>query len=459
MSPVITATPAQKSRPRASAAQGSALTQLQDGQPAAGSVGLGNVAYFSFALPASGRRNVTVRTAATLGTAQIFVTAAYDPLCRPGAGVTCAPLPVPGSPSTYSWASSRDGGVTGSGAVTIGASDPLLPPNATARGALFTIGVVGGLFAPLNLFSIVAATAEVVTALVPGQASLGNTVAAGSNAHFSIYMGDLTQVLIVAVSVLQGSVVFVAASPWRPLPSCSAPRTCNATWTSVVAAQPTNALRIYAPKSPTIGPCLGPYVVSGGPWPCVASRDWLLGQYGIGVFGVTDSVYSITAYTSSAYQNLDSGVPQPGMTAPGCPAVFLYNVARGGNSLPDKRFVVASDVQPLVFYIRSCQRSRCTAADQTPSPTNYQDSGSVASGQTIDLCVTPPPPLPTYLSDSARPLVPPLPLQLHNALLSVQLRAAHERQRLLCLLHRCLRGRRVYRPGQPGLHGHADSHG
>jgi hypothetical protein len=120
-----------------SASQGSLLTQLLDGQPASGSVNQNSLVYYSFSLPASGQRSVTIRATPLTGSAQVYVTAAYDPLCR--LGTACAPLPTPLNPLSYSWASSVDGGRTGSGYVTIAYNDPALSANMTARGVFFTI--------------------------------------------------------------------------------------------------------------------------------------------------------------------------------------------------------------------------------------------------------------------------------------------------------------------------------
>jgi hypothetical protein len=108
---VFCSSPTGSCRFMVSAAQGSALTQLADGVPVGGSVANNSIAYYGFSVAAGGRRNVTVRAAASLGSAQLWVSAAYDPFCRPGAGgpTACAPLPSPRVPGSFAWASSADG--------------------------------------------------------------------------------------------------------------------------------------------------------------------------------------------------------------------------------------------------------------------------------------------------------------------------------------------------------------
>jgi len=376
-----------------SASQGSLLTQLLDGQPASGSVNQNSLVYYSFSLPASGQRSVTIRATPLTGSAQVYVTAAYDPLCR--LGTACAPLPTPLNPLSYSWASSVDGGRTGSGYVTIAYNDPALSANMTARGVFFTIGVAG--YAQLiNRFSIVAFTTESVITLNPGVPSTGNLVSAGSNAHFQVSVGDLSQDLALIATLSSGSVVITVSPPFRDpakfgFPSCSSPRVCNATWTSVVAAQAGNAVRIFANQGDgtKIGPCLGQYVYNDSPWGrCSATRDWTVGTFNVGVFGVVDSAFTLTAYTSASYQSLESGVPQSGQSVPGSPAVFKLNIVRPTIAISDVRLIIQSDAAPLTFYIRSCVSFNCVPADQTPGPGNFEDSGSVSGGGTSDFFIT-----------------------------------------------------------------------
>jgi hypothetical protein len=375
-----------------SASQGSELTQLLDGQPASGSVAQNSLVYFRFSLPASGRRSVTIRATPLTGSAQVYVTVAYDPLCR---GSTCSPLPTPQVTSSYNWASSVDGGRSGSGTVFIAYNDPALSANITARGVFFTIGVIG-YSQPINRFSILASTIESVITLNPGVPSTGNRVLAGVNSHFQVSVGDLTQDLALIATVSSGSVVITVSPPFRTptiygFPSCTAPRVCNATWTSVVAAQAGNAVRIFAQQGDgtKIGPCLGPYVYNSGPWGrCNTIRDWTIGTYNIGVFGVVDSAYMITAYTSASYQSLEAGVPQSGQSVPGSPAVYKLAIVRPTTAISDVRFIVQSDASPLSFFIRSCVSFSCSPSDQTPGPGNFEDTGSVSGGGTTDFFIT-----------------------------------------------------------------------
>jgi hypothetical protein len=376
-----------------SASQGSLLTQLLDGQPASGLVNQNALVYYGFSLPASGQRSVTIRATAFTGSAQVYVTAAYDPQCR--LGTSCAPLPTPSISSSYTWASSVDGGRTGSGYVTIAYNDPALSANMTARGIFFTIGVIG-YTQTINRFSIVAFTTEAVITLNPGVPSTGNLVSAGANSHFQVSVGDLSQDLTLIATLSSGSVVITVSSPYRDpgkfgFPSCAAPRVCNATWTSVVAAQAGNAVRVFAVQGDgtKIGPCLGPYVYNDSPWGrCSASRDWTVGTFNVGVFGVVDSSFMLTAYTSASYQTLESGVPQSGQSIPGSPAIFKLNIVRPTIAIADVRLIVQSDAAPLTFYIRSCVSFNCLPADQTPGPDNFEDSGYVSGGGTSDFFIT-----------------------------------------------------------------------
>jgi hypothetical protein len=389
---VLCANPTGGCRFSVSAVQGSGSTliPLVDGQPASGTVRQGALAYYSLSVPAGARRNITVRVTTTLGSAQLYVTNAYDPTCQP---TPCGQLPT-NTAGAYIWSSSPDGGRTGSGIVNIGWADPNVAPFANSTTPmLLTIGVLGtqGL---TTTFTVVASTSESVPTLIPGQPTTRQVISAGANAHFSVNVASTSSDLMIVATVLVGSVTVVLSSPARDpsrfgYPTCTTPRNCNATWTSITGARAGDTIRVYAPvgDGTKIGPCLGPYVYAGGVWPCSQNSDWVAGLFNIGVYGNTDSEYALTVYTSAGAQVLDDGQPQEGVSVPGNPATFLFR-SQYSLTLPDVRFLVASDDTALVYYIRSCVEGLCQPADVQPGPSNFEDTGSVDAGGDGDFFVT-----------------------------------------------------------------------
>lgn len=366
---------------------GAALIPLIDGQPASGRVVAGSYSYYSLSVPAGGRKNITMRVTTTLGSAQLYVTNKYDPSCQPA----CGALPT-NSSNNYIWASSVDGGSTGSGVITIGWNDRNINQTST-KPTLFTIGVLGSGGAQ-TVYTIIASSAEAVTTLVPGQPLTRQVVSNNANVHYAVNLADTSSDLIVTATILSGSVTIALSSPYRDpsvygYPGCTSPRICNATWTSVVAAQSGDTVRVFAPQGDgtKVGPCLGPYVYQGGPWPCNIQNDWAAGLWNIGVYGIGASEFTLTAFTAAGPEDLEDGQPQAGESVPGNPATFVYK--SGPNlRLPDIRVLVASDVQPLSYYIRSCLEGTCQPSDSMPGPTNYEDSGNVDGGASGDIFIT-----------------------------------------------------------------------
>lgn len=336
---------------------------LVGGLPQASAAATQRFRYFGFA--PSVLANVTIATVDLTGDVELYV----NNWANASSG-DALPSNVPGS---FLWSSAPGYNATGSGIVSIPASDP-----ANSASAPFTIAAfcISGPCA----FGIVAfASAAGPQTLVPGEPSPPMSIVAGETQSFVLSLQDTAQDVVLAATALTGTVVVAMAAPTRPAPVCGGgtPGVCTATWVGTP-----DQLRVTAST-----PCNSPPYTVG---PCVPG-DWRRGAFSVAVYAVTGGTYVLSAFTSRAAARLVNGSPQAGETTSAAPPVYAFQTP-SDVSLPDVRVSLTNDgsATPLAFYVTSCLERACTPSSAAPGPTNFAAAGSVpaAAGAASDLFIS-----------------------------------------------------------------------
>lgn len=371
----------------------STLTSLSNGSPLSSTVPPGGYRYYTFNVGGNAQAvNLTVRVTSSQGNAEAYITNNYVPTDGNTAG-----LPSNNPAGGFVWGTATGGDSLGSGVITIPSSDPSVRANAT----LYTIAVYGvNTVGVDSAYTITVSTSAVAQVLVPGQQSTRQSVPYFGGSTYVVTVDDPSQDLIVSVTELVGNVMlavssvssnagstaaFPACSPVSNSPGTPNNATCSGVWSTFhKPAGSANQMRI-----PASNPCGSPFATgpcSAANWPSTANPSM---QFYITVFGLSAPAasYGITVSTSKSYEWLADGEPQEGTTADDAWPVYGFQTPYDPRK-PDIKFTLASDNQPLEYYITSCKESVCNASVTTPGPYNFQLSGVLDAQSSVDVFIT-----------------------------------------------------------------------
>ena len=334
------------------------MTALHDGQTILSSVDAAAYTYFVFTTGSMPPSDITVRVSNPSIT--LYAVNNYD---------ASDPSTLP-SQTHYTWTSATD--VTNQNILVI--------PSSSVTNQYYTIAA----YSPVaTSFSISAASAERVVTLIPGAPSSRFSVFQNVTRHFIVNVYDLTKDLVVSVVALSGD-PDMYMSRQHPNPGCIFPpgvvpsqyfpnnQCFNYTWSAISDAS-TDVLRVRASA-----PCTAPPATSS----CNAAVDWQTGQFYIGVFAYTDTVFDITVTLAGGATSLIPGQTQNAVTSRSLSQVFVLNL-QALMSRPSIRFDISAFDTPqppnsgspspkgVNVFVYACRIGQCAAADQQPSSSHF----------------------------------------------------------------------------------------
>jgi len=353
----------------------SSITSLANGQPQVAYATAGTSTYFVLYTASSPPSDLTVRVSNPGLT--LFAVNDYD---------SNNPASLP-SPSHSTWSSLND----------TTSQNILVIPSATSN-TYYTIAVYST--ASLS-FTITASSKETVVTLVPGAPSARFNVSQNVTQHFVVDVSDISQDLIVSVSPLTGDPdVYIARrynNPGCEFPAGVVPSPyyqndyCfNYTWASSADTGNLEVLQIRAAD-----PC-NPSFAKGE---CDRDIDWQPGQFFIGVFGYSNTVFDITVLAGGV-TSLVEGQTTNGITSNYQKPVFLLTVPATNDPTltpPSISFQVTAfqTVQPdgspapmgVQLYVLACQVNQCGPWSSQPSPNNVTWFAYIAVNDTQTLFI------------------------------------------------------------------------
>eukprot|EP01138_Halocafeteria_seosinensis_P006841 gb/GECG01006995.1/.p1 GENE.gb/GECG01006995.1/~~gb/GECG01006995.1/.p1 ORF type:complete len:1988 (+),score=202.50 gb/GECG01006995.1/:1-5964(+) len=291
--------------------------------------------------------------------------------------------------ANFTW-SSKSGarGAVGRHSVAIDFTDDKRTPSL----ARYLIGVcaVGGDV----LFSTSASTDDIELVLQPGIPTSKLTVSAGNMFRFRVQVTNTSNDLTLLLTPFAGWADIVMSR--RSRPECSISnggigKECNATWGTTKDNSRESGPDILRVQHGA--PCSNSLPTSD----CSKTKDWTAGWFNIGVFGLQQTVFTLSAFTRGL-TILRDGEPQVSQALFNVPSYMTFGVAAGSNfqkhpiKFTVSRLTADGNIglggMPLHVYLQSCRSDRCSSTEMYPN-SNHNDQDFFVLSASEDFYITP----------------------------------------------------------------------